>query len=254
MKVVILAGGKGSRIKGQDTPKPLVKVGDKPILWHLLRYFVAFGYQEFILCLGYRGVRIQSELPEFFDPERFLFIDHTGGVAKEAYGKKVIVQMVDTGENTKTAGRLKRIRHLVGDADFIMTYADGLADIDLNRLEAFHRSHHKTATLTAIIPKTRFGILQLENNDEVTGLLEIEPGKNIWVNGGFFVLSSDVFKYLPENSEQIMWEDQPMQDLIKNRALCAYRHSGFWECMDTLNDADHLNELWQSQKAPWKRW
>lgn len=235
MKVVILAGGYGTRLSEETTviPKPLVEIGGKPILWHIMKIYSAQGYKEFIVCLGYKGEKIKEY---FSNPEN-----------KESDWNLILA---DTGDNVMTGGRLKRVeRHIDGDL-FMMTYGDGVADINIEKLLTFHKSHQKMATLTAVKPPPRFGTLNLTDDGTVTGFQEKKH--HPWINGGFFVLSKDVIKYIEDDSTP--FEGKPVQALIDRSELNAYKHEGFWRCMDTLSDKKSLEEIWATGSAPWKIW
>lgn len=258
MKVVIFAGGLGTRISEEShlKPKPMIEIGDKPILWHIMKTFSSQGFNDFIICLGYKGYVIK----EYF----FNYYLHNSDISIELKENKISVHnsnsedfkvtLVDTGLETKTAGRLKRIRQYVRDEDFILTYGDGLANVDLQKLLHFHGSHNKTATVTAIQPIGRFGAMHLDEKSTVSVFKEKAKGDEGWINGGFFVLRPGVFEYLPEHADQIMWEDSPMQSLAKDKQLMAYQHDGFWKCMDALRDKIELEEMWNSGNAKWKTW
>jgi glucose-1-phosphate cytidylyltransferase len=258
MKVVIFAGGLGTRISEEShlKPKPMIEIGDKPILWHIMKIFSAQGFNDFIICLGYKGYVIK----EYF----FNYYLHNSDVTIELKENKLNVHnsnaedfkvtLVDTGLNTKTAGRLKRIKnHLDGD-DFMLTYGDGVADVNLHKLLQYHNGHNKIATVTAIQPVPRFGVMQINQDHSVDVFKEKSKDDEGWINGGFFVLKPKVFDYLPTNADDIMWEDSPIQNLAKNDQLMAYQHNGFWKCMDALRDKLELEEIWNSGTAKWKVW
>jgi glucose-1-phosphate cytidylyltransferase len=258
MKVVIFAGGMGTRISEEShlKPKPMIEIGDKPILWHIMKIFSSQGYNDFIICLGYKGYVIK----EYF----FNYFLHNSDVTIELKDNKVSVHntkaedikvtLVETGLNTRTAGRLRRIKqHLQGE-DFMLTYGDGLADIDLRSLVAFHKAHGKIASVTAIQPLGRFGVMQINNDNSVDVFKEKVKEDEGWINGGFFVLKPAVFDYLPVNSDELMWEDLPIQNLAKDDQLMAFQHHGFWKCMDALRDKIELEEIWNSGTAKWKTW
>jgi len=258
MKVVIFAGGMGTRISEEShlKPKPMIEIGDKPILWHIMKIFSAQGFNDFIICLGYKGYVIK----EYF----FNYFLHNSDLTIEVKENKVSVHntnaedfkvtLVDTGLTTKTAGRLKRIQRHIKDEDFILTYGDGLADIDLKKLIQFHQSHKKAATVTAIQPIGRFGVMHLGNDSSVELFKEKVKGDEGWINGGFFVLRPQIFNYIPASADDIMWEDDPVQAIAKDKQLMAYQHNGFWKCMDALRDKIELEEMWNSGKAKWKTW
>ncbi len=258
MKVVVFAGGMGTRISEEShlRPKPMIDIGDRPILWHIMKIFSSQGFNDFVICLGYKGYVIK----EYF----FNYFLHNSDVTSEVKENKVHVHqsnaedfkvtLVETGLNTKTAGRLKRIRHYVGEEDFMLTYGDGLADIDLRSLVAFHRAHGKIASVTAIQPLGRFGVMQINNDNSVDVFKEKVKEDEGWINGGFFVLKPAVFDYLPANADELMWEDMPIQNLAKDDQLMAFQHHGFWKCMDALRDKIELEQLWQNGQAKWKLW
>lgn len=258
MKVVIFAGGLGTRISEEShlKPKPMIEIGDKPILWHIMKSFATQGFNDFIICLGYKGYVIK----EYF----FNYFLHNSDITIELKDNKVSVHnsnaedfkvtLVDTGLSTKTAGRLKRIQQHIKNEDFILTYGDGVANVDINKLTAFHAAHGKTATVTAIQPVGRFGVMHLNNDSSVDVFQEKVKGDEGWINGGFFVLKPDVFNYFPANADNTMWEDGPLQSLAAGKQLMAYQHNGFWKCMDALRDKVELEEMWNSGNAKWKTW
>ena len=256
-KAVILAGGKGTRLAEETElrPKPMVEIGGKPILWHIMKLYAAYGVTEFIICLGYKGYLIK---------EYFLnYCLHTADVAVDLRTRCVEihrsdtepwkVHLIETGENTMTGGRLARIRPYVeGDPEFFLTYGDGLADIDIAALLAFHREQKRAATITAVHSLARFGSLSLEGPG-ATSFREKPQGSGDWINGGFFVLTPQVFSLI--SGDDCVWEQEPLSRLAASGALAAYRHTGFWQPMDTLREKHELQALWQSPKgAPWKVW
>jgi len=258
MKVVIFAGGMGSRISEEShlKPKPMIEIGDKPILWHIMKYYGSFGFNEFIICLGYKGYIIKEYFMNYYI--------HNSDVTIELNNNKVDVHftsaesfkvtLVDTGLKTATAGRLKRVQKYVGDDNFMLTYGDGLTDLDLGALLEFHKKHGKVATVTAIQPEGRFGGMELTGDGTVQAFIEKPRGDGRWINAGFFVLKPEIFKYLDEQADQIMWEEEPMRMLTKDKQLVAFKHSGFWKCMDHMRDKTELEELWNGKKAKWKIW
>jgi len=233
MKAVILAGGYGTRISEEShlKPKPMIEIGGKPILWHILKIYSNYDINEFIICCGYKANKIK----EYFDRSD-----------SESWN----VQLVDTGLDTMTGGRLKRIQDYVDDT-FCVTYGDGLSNIDINNLISFHREKKSLATLTAIHPPERFGVLNL-SGDYVTEFHEKHSGESSWINGGFFVFEPGIFDYLRDDSTVL--EKTPLETLAKEKKLSAFKHNGFWHPMDTLRDKKHLENLWSSKKAPWKTW
>ena len=233
MKAVILAGGYGTRISEESNiiPKPLIEIGGKPILWHIMKIYSAYKIDDFIICLGYKGEKIKEYFEQFDS-------------------KLWNVQLIDTGLNTMTGGRLKRIQDKI-DNTFCMTYGDGVSDVNLNNLLTFHKEKKSLATLTAIHPPERFGVLNL-SGDYVTEFHEKHTGESSWINGGFFVFEPEIFDYLQNDSTVL--ERAPLETLAKEQKLSAFKHNGFWHPMDTLRDKKHLEDLWTSEKAPWKIW
>jgi len=255
MKVVILAGGMGTRLAEETTirPKPLVEIGDKPILWHLMSIYSAFGFQEFILALGHKSEVIKQYFLNLYALNGDMTIDLAD--RKQTVHNSELpnwrIHLIDTGRNTQTGGRIKRLRPMIGDETFMATYADGLAKIDLNALLAFHRSHGKLATVTVVHPPSRFGKLVIEG-DLVRNFMEKPPESEGWINGGFFVFEPEMLEYI--DGDEISLEREPMERLAKDGQLVAYRHSDFWQMMDTLQEKRLLEELWSSAAAPWKVW
>ncbi len=257
MKVVIFAGGKGTRISEEShlKPKPMVEIGGKPILWHIMKIYSAFGHNEFVICLGYKGYVIKEYFMNYFLHNSDLTIDlkNNSVSVHDTKSENFKVTLVETGLETMTAGRLKRVQQYVENDDFMLTYGDGVASININKLIAFHKEKNKIATMTAIQPGSRFGIMELDANDDVTAFKEKPSDDGAWINGGFFVLKPEVFKYLKDDADDIMWERQPLDDLAKDNQLTAYRHTGFWKCMDTLRDSLDLNTMWD-ENPEWKLW
>ncbi len=233
MKAVILAGGYGTRISEESNviPKPLIEIGGKPILWHIMKIYSAYKIDDFIICLGYKGEKIKEYFEQFDS-------------------KLWNIQLIDTGLDTMTGGRLKRIQDKI-DNTFCMTYGDGVSDVNLNNLLTFHKEKKSLATLTAIHPPERFGVLNL-SGDYVTEFHEKHTGESSWINGGFFVFEPEIFDYLQNDSTVL--ERAPLETLAKEQKLSAFKHNGFWHPMDTLRDKKHLEDLWTSEKAPWKTW
>jgi len=232
--VVILCGGRGTRLqeKTQDIPKPLVEIGGRPILWHVIQIHAVQGVRRFVLCTGYK-----RELIEAF-------------VAAEQWPDGVEIECVDTGPDTQTGGRVHRVRPHVDGQRFFLTYADGLADVDLAKLAEHHVAHGDLATVTVVRPELPFGVAELDGGGRVRGFHE-KPRSEHWINGGFFVLEPGVFQYLTDSS---VFEREPLEGLAADGRLHAYRHTGFWECMDTYKDATNLNDLWNTERPPWKLW
>lgn len=256
MKVVILAGGFGTRLSEEtvNTPKPMVEIGGKPILWHLLKYFSYFGLKDFVICAGYKSQQIKDYFLKYSLINSDIRIDLSKN--KVDILKKNIddwsIEIVDTGIDSMTAERLKKISHLI-NADFILTYGDGLANVNINSLIDHHKKNNKLATITAVRPPARFGALQIdEKNNSVSDFKEKPDGDNSWINGGFFVLNKNIFDFIGEKNE--VWEKEPLERIVKASQLSAYKHDGFFQPMDTLRDLNVLNNLWVNDIAPWKIW
>jgi glucose-1-phosphate cytidylyltransferase len=254
IQTVILAGGLGTRISEESAlrPKPMIEIGGRPILWHIMKIYSSYGLNDFIVCCGYKGYMIKEYFANYFLHMSDVTIDMENNVV-EVHSKKAEpwrITLVDTGEATMTGGRLKRIApYLKGD--FCMTYGDGVGSVDIGKLTAFHKEHGKLATMTAVQPPGRFGSLSIDNN-AVTSFLEKPVGDGGWINGGFFVLSPQVIERI--SGDETTWEKEPLEGLARDGQLQAYFHDGFWQPMDTLRDKNNLEELWQSRKAPWKIW
>lgn len=237
MKVVILAGGLGTRLSEETDirPKPMVEIGGKPILWHIMQIYSYYGYNDFIVCLGYKG----EYIIKYFE--------------KNDYPKEWNVELVDTGENTMTGGRIKRIQSYVNNNSFFLTYGDGLADIDIKKLLNFHNEHKKLLTITAVQPTGRFGGLKINHSNNIVEEFNEKPkGDGIWINGGFFVCSPQIFNFI--DGDDTTFEQDPINKIINDKELMCYKHHGFWRCMDTLKDKNDLNNLWNNNKAEWKNW
>lgn len=257
MKAVILAGGLGTRISEETStrPKPMIDIGGRPILWHIMKLYSHFGIQDFIICCGYKGYVIKEYFANYFLHMSDVTFDMSSNSMQvhQRNAEPWKVTLVDTGEQSMTGGRLKRVAsYLEGDSEFCFTYGDGVADINLHQLIEFHRSHGKLATLTATLPPGRFGALDLMPDGAVRSFQEKPKGEGGYINGGFFVLSPKVIDYIDDDTS--IWERQPLERLAQNGQLCAFRHSGFWQPMDTLREKNHLEELWAKGKAPWKLW
>lgn len=252
VKVVILAGGLGTRLAEETTvrPKPMVEIGGRPILTHIMRWYSHFGYNEFIIALGYKGELIKQYFLNFYALNSDITVELQSGnvTVHDGHRENWIVHLVDTGAETMTGGRVRRLRKWLTDETFMLTYGDGLADVDLAALVAFHHQHGRLATVTAVRPPARFGELAFEG-DRVTRFTEKPQTGEGWINGGFFVLNRTVLDYIP--GDQTMWEVEPMRRLAEQGDLMAYRHPGFWQPMDTLREKQQLQDLWQSGRAPW---
>jgi glucose-1-phosphate cytidylyltransferase len=258
MKVVLLAGGLGTRISEETTikPKPMIEIGGKPIIWHIMKIYAKYGFNEFVVCLGYKGHLIKEYFINYFLYNSDITVELEKNVVDVHFtnSESFKVTLVDTGLDTNTAGRIKRIQKHVQDETFMLTYGDGVADIDINELLKFHKASNKLATLTSIQLPGRFGNIETTDNGIVTKFQEKPEGDGVWINGGFFVLEPGIFKYLDGNMDAIQWEKKPLIDIANDGQLSAYRHKGFWKCMDAMRDKIELEELWETQKAPWKIW
>jgi glucose-1-phosphate cytidylyltransferase len=258
MKVVIFAGGLGTRIAEETDirPKPMVEIGGKPILWHIMKIYSHYGFNEFIICLGYKGYLIKEYFMQYFLHNSDITIELGSNKLDVHYTNTdpFKVTLVDTGLSTKTAGRLKKVQQYVDREDFMLTYGDGVANVDLPALIKFHKTHGKLVTATAIQPEARFGGMELGEGGIVRNFKEKPKGDGKWVNGGFFVLSPEVFQYLEGDMDNMMWEDDPLERLSQDGQLMAYKHTGFWKCMDAMRDKLELEALWQNNKAKWKIW
>ena len=257
MKAVILAGGFGTRISEEShlKPKPMIEVGEQPILWHIMKYYSYYGINEFIICAGYKQHVIKEYFANYYlhrSDITFDFTDKNHVTVHNNVAEPWKVTVVDTGLNTMTGGRIKRVKNYVDDEPFMMTYGDGVCDVDLDKLMAFHKQHGKLATMTAIQPGGRFGTLEIENDNTITRFAEKRKEDGGWINGGFMVLDSKVIDYIEDDNST--FEREPLEKLSSEGQLVAYRHDGFWQCMDTLRDKEKLESLWISGKAPWKKW
>jgi len=256
MKVVILAGGRGTRISEEtgSIPKPMVEIGGNPILWHIMKIYSHYGFNDFIICLGYKSYMIKEYFSHYFLHTSDVTIDIKKNSTKvhSTTSEPWKITLVDTGLQTNTGGRLKKIQKYVGNETFMMTYGDGLTDVNIKEILKFHKSRPKLATLTAIQFAGRFGALSIDRNDSVTSFFEKPKGDGIWVSGGFFVLEPEVFSFIKDDA--VAWEKEPLENIAKKKQLNAYRHDGFWKCMDTQRDKIELEMLWNNGKAPWKVW
>ncbi len=258
MKVVIFAGGMGTRISEETDakPKPMVEIGGKPILWHIMKIYGHYGFTDFIICLGYKGYIIKEYFMNYFLHNCDLSID-LGSNAIEIHDKNTEafkVTLVDTGLETKTAGRLQKVKKYISDDDFMLTYGDGVADIDIAALLKFHKAHGKIATVTAVSMSSKFGGMQVDDKKQVIAFKEKTKDESKWINAGFFVLNKKVFDYLEKDMTEVMWEDEPLEKITADCQLAAYQHHGFWKCMDALRDKIELETLWNDNQAKWKIW
>ncbi len=257
MKVVILAGGVGTRISEEShlKPKPMIEIGERPILWHIMKIYSSYGFNDFIVCLGYKGYCIKEYFAHYFLHESdvtFDFKSQSERLIHHHSAEPWTVTLVNTGIETMTGGRVKRIQEYVGDEPFMLTYGDGVANVNIDDLVRYHKAHGKLATVTSIQPAGRFGALDLDDDNLIEGFKEKPKGDGAWVNGGFFVLQPEIFNYL--DNDATVLEKEPLERLARDRQLVAYKHSDFWQPMDTLRDKVYLEELWKSGTAPWKTW
>jgi len=255
MKVGILAGGLGTRLAEETEvkPKPMVEIGGQPMLWHVMMLYSRYGYRDFSIALGYKGEYVKRWMREFASLHGNMTV-HTGSgdlVLHDEHQQDWTVDLVDTGQDTATGGRIKRLQPWMGDETFMLTWGDGVSDVDIDRLLAFHRSHGKFATLTAVRPPARFGHLEFDG-DRVAQFDEKPQTSEGWINGAFFVLEPEVFDYIEGDDTQ--WEKEPLKRLAAEGQLMAYRHDAFWQCMDTIRDKKLLEKLWRRGNPPWKTW
>jgi glucose-1-phosphate cytidylyltransferase len=255
MKCVILAGGYGTRISEEShlKPKPMVEIGGKPIIWHVMKIYSAHGIQDFIICLGYKGYVIKEYFANYFLHMSDVTFDMSNNTMQvhQKSAEPWKVTLVETGEDTQTGGRLKRVASYIGNEDFCFTYGDGVANVDIQALVALHKAQKVRGTLTAVQPPGRFGALVL-NDERVMNFQEKPKGDGGWINGGFFVLSPRAIDHI--DSDATVWEREPLEAMARDGQLAAYFHKGFWQPMDTLRDKNHLEDLWASGRAPWKVW
>lgn len=256
MKVLILAGGQGSRLSEETTlkPKPMVEIGGKPILWHIMKIYSWYGFNEFIILCGYKGYLIKEYFAHYFLHMADMTIDMaTNDITHHNNNAEPWkVTMIDTGLDTMTGGRIKRVQEYVGNEPFMLTYGDGLADIDINKLLEFHDSHGKLITMTSVLPEGRFGALSIDNSNMVNSFKEKPMGDGSWINGGFFVCKPDVFNYISD--DRTIFEREPLENLAHDGQLFTYKHHGFWKPMDTQRDKNQIEELIENKKAPWIKW
>ncbi len=258
MKCVILAGGLGTRLSEETyiKPKPMVEIGGYPILWHLMKFYSSFSINDFIICLGYKGYMIKEYFCNYLHHTSDLTINLKNGLTKvhKSRSENWKVTLIDTGEYSMTGGRLLRVKHfLEKEKCFCLTYGDGLSNVNLNELIKFHKQRKKIATVTAVSPPGRFGALEIDKNLNVKEFKEKPKSGNSFINGGFFVLSPKIFDYC-DNGDNTIFEENPLQNLALNGELCAFKHNGFWQPMDTLRDKNQLEKLWSEKNAPWKNW
>lgn len=257
MKVLILAGGFGTRLSEETSvrPKPMAEIGDKPVLWHIMKSYAHWGYSDFVILLGYKGYFIKEFFANYFLHTSDVEIDLKNNSIKtlNSRAEDWKVTLVDTGLHTMTGGRIKRVQDIVGNEPFLLTYGDGVSDVNIKELVEFHKSHGGAITLTSFQPDGRFGALDMGENNRVNRFLEKPKGDQAWINGGFFVCEPEVFDYILQGDSTV-FEQKPLENLANDGKLFAYKHNGFWKCMDTLRDKNQLNEMWNSGKPKWKLW
>lgn len=258
MKTVILAGGLGTRISEEShlKPKPMIEIGDRPILWHIMKIYSHYGFNDFVICLGYKGYLIKEFFADYYlhmSDVTFDFTNGNGMTIHQNVAEPWKVTLVDTGLHAQTGARVKKIQKYIGNEPFFLTYGDGVCDININELLDFHRKGDKIATLTAIQPGGRFGVLDINEKQEIVQFAEKNREDGGWINGGFMVLEPEVFDYLNDDDD-LIFERQPLESLAKDNNLLAYKHYGYWQCMDTLRDKNKLEYLWNNGIAPWKVW
>ncbi len=257
MKVVIFAGGRGTRISEESSlrPKPMIEIGGKPILWHIMKIYAAYGHTEFIICLGYKGWVIKEYFANYFLHNADITVDLSDN-SLQVHNNKAEpfkISLIDTGLDTMTAGRLKRVLPYIGNEPFLLTYGDGVCNVDLDSLIKYHKESGKICTMTAIQATSRFGVLKMEEDGTIDSFEEKPADSGTWINGGFFVVEPGIKDYLPADADDIMWEREPMDKLAAARQIGAYKHHDFWKCMDTLRDKEELEHMWQTDPI-WKKW
>jgi glucose-1-phosphate cytidylyltransferase len=256
MKVLILAGGYGTRLSEETDirPKPMVEIGGKPILWHIMKTYSHYGFNDFVILLGYKGYYIKEYFANYFLHQSDVTIDMSNGKISilNNSSEPWKVTLIDTGINSMTGGRVKKVQSIIGDEPFMLTYGDGVSNVNIEKLVQFHKSHGKTITMTSAQPEGRFGSLNIEENNLVSGFHEKPKGDGNWINAGFFVCESKVFDYIKD--EYTTFEQEPLKNLALDGEMFTYKHHGFWKPMDTLKDKNDLNQLWDKNQAPWKVW
>ncbi len=256
MKVLILAGGFGTRISEESDikPKPMIDIGGKPILWHIMKHYSSYGFNEFVILLGYKSYVIKEYFANYYLHNSDVTIDTANQTMEihNNYSENWKITLLDTGLHTMTGGRVKRAKDFIGNQPFMLTYGDGVSDVNLKELLEFHKSHGNKITMTSIQPEGRFGALKIEGDNKISSFLEKPKGDGAWINGGFFVCEPSVLNYI-QNDETI-FEREPLERLAQEGELYSFKHEGFWKCMDTLRDKNQLNEMWDNGKAKWKSW
>lgn len=258
MKVVILAGGRGTRISEESIvkPKPMIEIGDYPVLWHIMKGYSAYGYNDFIICCGYKGYMIKEYFADYYlhhADVTFDFANHNEMIVHNHITEPWRVTLVDTGVNAETGARIRRVRDYIGEEPFMLTYGDGVSDVNIKKLVEFHQNHGAIGTMTAVQPGGRFGVLGIEDQINVTNFVEKSKADGGWINAGFMVLNPQIFQYIGTKDNEV-FEKGPLEKLARDGQLKAYKHDGFWYCMDTMRDKIALNHLWESGEAPWKVW
>ena len=257
MKVVILAGGMGTRISEEShlKPKPMIGIGDKPIIWHIMKAYSHYGFNDFVILMGYKSYVIKEYFADYFLHNCDLKIDLATNTIETLNSKSEPwkITLVDTGLHTMTGGRIKKAQQYIGNEPFMLTYGDGVSDVDINELIKTHKAHGKLATVTTVQPEGRFGALDMDDKGNIKSFQEKPKGDGSWINAGFFVLQPEIFNYIPDG-DGIIWERDPLEAIAKDGQLSGYKHTGFWKPMDALRDKIVLEELWNSGKAPWKVW
>jgi glucose-1-phosphate cytidylyltransferase len=258
MKVVILAGGLGTRLmeETESRPKPMVEIGGKPILWHIMKLYEHYGFNDFVICLGYKATQIKEYFFNYYlhNSDLTIEVDNNNIEVHYSNTESFKVTLIDTGLNTNTAGRIKRIQKYIMNSTFMLTYGDGVSDVNLNKLIEFHKKSGKIATLTSIQMPGRFGNIETNESGIVEKFQEKPQGDGIWINGGFFVLEPQIFEYLEGEMDAVQWEKGPLIEIANDGQLASYKHNGFWKCMDAIRDRVELEELWNNNKAKWKVW
>jgi glucose-1-phosphate cytidylyltransferase len=256
MKVVILAGGLGTRLAEETVlkPKPMVEIGGMPILWHIMKTYANYGHHDFVICLGYKGIAIKEYFANYFLHKSDVTIDLKNNKLEvhDSQAEPWRITLVDTGDNSMTGGRIKRIQKHIGNETFMLTYGDGVADININTLIDFHKKNNKYCTVTAVQPTGRFGLLNINEQQLVQSFYEKPKGDGSWINGGYFVCEPQIFDFI--DGDDTIWEKKPMESLAAEGQMCAFKHQGFWRPMDTLKDKMDLNEMWNENNAAWKIW
>lgn len=256
MKVVILAGGFGTRLSEETSlkPKPMVEIGNMPILWHIMKIYATYGYNDFIVLLGYKGYVIKEFFSNYFLYQSSVTFDLKNNTMDihQNESEPWKVTLMETGLNTLTGGRIKRVKDFIGNNNFLLTYGDGVSDVNIQELVDFHNDHEKLITMTAVQPAGRYGALDIKSNNSILSFKEKPKGDGAWINGGFFVCKPEVFDYI--DGDQTTFEEEPLSNLANDNELVAFKHDGFWQPMDTLRDKKNLCQLWDSNKAPWKKW